>query len=303
MSVRNSISQIRRIPHFSKYEDRNTMFFISQNGGTILTDWIYRYYLEPIILDTGYNPVNTLTWAILLVISIFIIVRLFKHLDIVLDERLIFSTIPYILAGSSLRVIEDAELITQPAKYLLITPVIYFLVFFITIISLLICRKIFARKFYESYAAVGLLWTFINIIILLSVGVENIWAPIVVFCAGSAITGLVYLLITRLNFHFLENRCNLLILYSHMLDASSTWLGVDWLNYHEKHVVPTLLIDFSGTALVMFPLKLIVLLPVLSLIDESLREEASLRNLIKLALLILGLAPATRNVLRLTLGI
>ncbi len=87
-----------------------------------------------------------------------------------------------------------------------------------------------------------------------------------------------------------------------MLDASSTYIGVDWFGYYEKHVVPTILIDLTGTAAVMFPLKLIILLPVLSMIDGSMKD-ASLRNLTKLALITLGLAPAVRNTLRLALGI
>jgi uncharacterized membrane protein len=88
-----------------------------------------------------------------------------------------------------------------------------------------------------------------------------------------------------------------------MLDASSTYVGVDWFDYTEKHVLPTFLIDLAGTALVMYPLKLLILIPVLVLIDDALRDDPSLKNLTKLALLTLGLAPALRNTIRLTLGI
>jgi uncharacterized membrane protein len=87
-----------------------------------------------------------------------------------------------------------------------------------------------------------------------------------------------------------------------MLDASSTYIGVDWFGYYEKHVVPTYLIDLTGTASIMYPLKLLVLLPLLSIIDKYI-EDKSLLNLTKLALIVLGLAPAIRNTLRLTLGI
>ena len=31
-----------------------------------LADWIYRYYIHPIIYDTSYNPVDTITWAVVL---------------------------------------------------------------------------------------------------------------------------------------------------------------------------------------------------------------------------------------------
>jgi uncharacterized membrane protein len=59
----------------------------------------------------------------------------------------------------------------------------------------------------------------------------------------------------------------------------------------------------TGTALVMYPLKLMILIPVLALIDDALKDDPSLKNLTKLALLTLGLAPALRNTIRLTLGI
>ena len=268
-----------------------------------MTGWIYKYYVEPIVLDTGYNPVNTLTWAVLLGVALLLLVKLARRLEISIDEKFIIYTVPYILAGSSLRVIEDADLVSAPTRYLLITPFIYLLVFCVTIAALLICGRISPKNFYKGYAAVGLLWTAFNFVILAGLGIELLWVPLALLCIGSGITGLLYLSFSRANRRFLDNRCNLLILYSHMLDASSTYIGVDWLGYHEKHVLPTMLIDLFGTAIVMFPLKLVVLLPVLALIDESMKGEAALRNLTKLALLTLGLAPATRNMLRMTLGI
>jgi len=54
---------------------------------------------------------------------------------------------------------------------------------------------------------------------------------------------------------------------------------------------------------VMFPLKLLILIPVLALVERALRDDPSLESLTRLALLTLGLAPAVRNTIRLTLGI
>jgi uncharacterized membrane protein len=271
--------------------------------GTWVYDWAYKYYAEPIIHDTGYNPVNTVTWAILLGICILGLMWISKRLDLKMDEKLVLHTIPYILAGSSLRVIEDAGLVKPPVSYLLITPLIYFLVFFVTTASLILTRKILGKNFHRTYAAIGLFWTFMNLAAISTVGVQNPQVPVAVFFLGTFLTGLIYILrlpLPRLN--FLGNRFNLAILYSHMLDASSTYIGVDWFGYYEKHVVPTYLIDLTGSAAIMYPLKLLVLLPLLSIIDKSI-EDRSLLNLTKLALIVLGLAPAIRNTLRLTLGI
>ena len=97
-----------------------------------LAAWIYRYYIHPIIYDTSYNPVDTITWAVILGLAILGLIRLFRRWGLSMDERLVLSTLPYILAGSSLRVIEDADLVDPPWRYLLITPIIFFLVFLIT---------------------------------------------------------------------------------------------------------------------------------------------------------------------------
>jgi uncharacterized membrane protein len=268
-----------------------------------LSAWIYKYYIYPIIYDTSYNPVDTVTWAIVLGLAILGLIKLFRHLDLKMDERLVICTVPYVLAGASLRVIEDAELITAPWKYLLITPLIFFLVFFITMTSLLLCKKILGEDYYQGYAAIGLIWTVLNLAALSTVGFQNGWVIAAVFFIGSALTAIL-LLLRRVApwLGFLDNRLNLMIIYAHMLDAGSTYIGVDWFDYYEKHVVPTYLINLTGTAAIMFPLKLLILLPVLSLIDKTL-EDRSLRNLIKLTLIVLGLAPAVRNTLRLALGV
>lgn len=268
-----------------------------------LSDWVYRYYIYPIIYDTGYNPVNTVTWAIILGLAVLGLIRLFRRLDLRMDESLVLHTLPYIFAGASLRVIEDTGIVSPPWRYLLITPLIYFLVFLVTIASLLLNRKIFGKDFYKGYAAVGLIWTILNISALAAIGFKNAWIIALIFSIGSAIAGSIYILrlgIPQLG--FLDDNYNMMIIYAHMLDASSTYIGIDWFGYYEKHVVPTFIINLTGTASIMYPLKLLVLLPALSMINTSL-EDPSLRNLAKLVLITLGLAPAVRNTLRLAIGI
>ncbi|HOV51304.1 MAG TPA: DUF63 family protein [Methanothrix sp.] len=268
-----------------------------------LADWIYRYYIDPIIHDTSYNPVDTVTWAIVLGLAVLGLVRLFQHLKLEMDERLALYTLPFVLAGSSLRVIEDARLVSPPASYLLITPLIFFVVFFVAASCLLLSRMILGAEFYRAYAAIGLIWTALNLAFLTTAGFQNLWVIPAVFLLGTTITAGILLVRRRLNWlRFLDDKFNLMIIYAHMLDASSTYIGVDWFSYYEKHVVPTFLINLTGSSSIMYPLKLLVLLPALSIIDRSI-EDPSLRNLTKLTLITLGLAPAARNALRLALGV
>jgi uncharacterized membrane protein len=267
-----------------------------------LATFIQRYYIDPIVYDTSYNPVDTVTFAAVLGLSLLLLIRLLSRWKVSMDDRLVIATLPYILAGSSLRVIEDADLVAAPWRYLLITPLIFFLVFSVASASLILTRRILGDGFHAGYAAIGFIWTALNLSMLFGLGVENGWVIGAVFLLGSILAGAVSLLQSLKSFDFLKERFSLLIIYAHMLDASSTYFGVDWFAYHEKHVVPTYLINLAGSAAIMFPLKLAVLLPVLYIVDRSL-QEPSLRSLIKLTLITLGLAPAIRNTLRLALGI
>jgi uncharacterized membrane protein len=99
----------------------------------------------------------------------------------------------------------------------------------------------------------------------------------------------------------------LILFASHFLDGAATFRGLDAFGYSEKHVVPSLLIDLTGTAAVMLPLKLAVVTAVVYLLDISYREDLeqspTLGWLVKVAIMVLGLAPGTRDMLRLAMGV
>jgi uncharacterized membrane protein len=278
-----------------------------------ISQFINTYYLDPIRGDEGYNVVNTLTWALVLGICIFGISRLLEKLEVKITPRFIASILPFVLAGSSLRVLEDspAGIFHPPFSYLLITPNIYFLVFIITVGCLLISIRLqkagLIKDFHLTFAGFGLAWFFVNLATLLHF--ENMvasYVPLFVLGAGIGLTFIFYLIAYHLKSSIFTDPLNLSILMAHMMDASSTYVGVDNLGYFEKHVVPAYLIDLTGTALVMYPLKLIIFIGVLYVLDTQFDDDEgslNLKVLIKLVILILGLSPATRNTVRMMLGI
>jgi len=111
-----------------------------------IRDIIYKYYIDPIISDAGYNIVNTITWALVLGVCIFGVQKVLRHLNIVIDRRFVIGVVSYVLFGSSLRVLEDADLFAPPLNHLFVTPVIYFVVFFVTVISLALSLRIYHEK-------------------------------------------------------------------------------------------------------------------------------------------------------------
>lgn len=278
-----------------------------------ISQFINTYYLDPIKGDEGYNPVNTLTWAVVLGICIFGVFKLLEKLEVKITPRFIASVLPFVLAGSSLRVIEDspADIFHPPFSYLLITPNIYFLVFAITIgclwISIRLQKAGLVKDFHLTFASFGLVWFFINLTTLLHF--ENIVFPVVplfVLGAGTGLTLTFYLVARHFKSSIFTDPLNLSILMAHLMDASSTYIGIDKLGYFEKHVVPTYLINLTGTALVMYPLKLIIFIGVLYVLDTQFEDDErslNLKVLIKMVILILGLSPATRNTIRMMLGI
>ncbi|VVB85286.1 Uncharacterised protein [uncultured archaeon] len=280
------------------------------------TFWQYinQYFINDFVNDSSYNIVDTVTYAIVLGICLFGVAKLLSKFKVEIDNRFIISVTPYILAGSSLRVLEDSGLFKPPIQYLFITPLIYFVVFAVTISILLLALALEKngkiRDYHGLFMAAGIVWTLINIMILLATGqVVHLDYAVSILALGIITTGAVYLVSRYFNFTLLTNRLNISILFAHMLDASSTYVGMDWLGYYEKHVVPTFAIDFVGNytnhpALIMYPLKLLVFIPVFYMLDNKMDEkDKKLVQLMKLVILVLGLSPAVRNTMRIMMGV
>jgi uncharacterized membrane protein len=274
-----------------------------------IRDFLYTNYIHPIIHDTGYNPVNTLTWALLLVLCLLLTLKLLKKLEVVIDKRFIAAVSPYIFIGATLRVMEDAKLFSPPLSYLLITPFIYFLLFFCCIALLTVVVKssksntLFDYK--RVFGLIGLIWFFANLIILLwNEKIIFPWVLLAVTGISGILVAVVYILGVKLHARFLTDSLNVSVLAAHLLDASSSYIGIDMLGYSGKHVIERMIVAYTGSAAGMYLLKLVILIPVLYILDTHIDEkDMELKNLILLALLVIGLAPAVRNTLRMMLGV
>jgi uncharacterized membrane protein len=106
---------------------------------------------------------------------------------------------------------------------------------------------------------------------------------------------------------------NIMIIGSHMTDASATFIGIDVYGYYEKHVLPSGLMNvvestgFPYPGMVMYPLKLAFLIPALYIMDVSMEKESKenphMLALVKLAIIVLGFGPGVRDLIRISLGV
>ncbi len=264
-----------------------------------LWEFIKKYYIDSIVYKQGYNIVNTATWAIILLVAVILIYR-FLEKRIEINERFVYSNIPFVIFGSSLRVMEDAGFLSPPYSYLLMSPMIFFLIFGVAFSVFLISLKFKSNYYYRCYAAVGMILALFPIFTLFSrLNVVNAYVIPIGFLLASALTSVFYLLSTFIN-KAMINKLSLLAFFSHMLDASETYIGITKLGYWELHVLPRFLIEnFGAESLVIA--KFFVLLVVLYVVDKS--EDNNAKNFIKFVLIVLGLAPGLRDGLRMSFGV
>lgn len=249
-----------------------------------------------IYLHPGYTLYNTIVFGIILGLAVLLIIRMFRWIK--KDPKDLFiPLIPFIFFGSSARALVDNGI--YPLSYMLVTPGIYILTGLSAILTVLL--SVFIEKktnwdYRYIIFAVGVFMCIPNIYFA-----QYINLVVVFQVLGSwALVSAPFLFLSR-KWSLLKDKFNLGILMAHIFDASSTFVAVDYYGYGEQHVLPNALTQLADSAIVMFPLKIAVILPALYLIDTYV-EDKTIRNMLKLAIFILGLAPGIRNFLSLAMG-
>jgi uncharacterized membrane protein len=286
----------------------------------MISDFFYKYYIDPIKNGQAYNVVDTLTYAIILVIGVYLLYRWLSSSTYMadsgfkFDQRFILATIPYVILGGIVRVIEDTGMITSDWRFLLITPLIYFVIFFFTIGMMFLSRYLTMKgitgSFIQFYAFAGTFIMIIASLILLAWstthhGVDLFILAIIPLMAITA-TAIVWAVMRYvLSWTYVNDPLYLTLLFGQLLDASATSYGIDLhpsVQYVEQHVVGSALIAWTHTAFVMFPLKLLVLFPAIYVMQMYRREaNPAFWHLVLLAMIVVGFAPGVRDMVRMVL--
>ena len=279
----------------------------------MMWDFIYKYYVGPTLNGEPYTIVDTLTYAIILILAVYLVYRWLKKTGIDIDQDFIVSTIPFVILGGLLRVVEDTGVIPRPWNVILVTPIIFFVVFFITVTILVTARalekKDLVTSYTKAYAAGGIGACIITAAVLAYFGITetrialDVLATILTMAAVSsaAVWGL---LRYGLKWTFTDNILYKLLIFGHLLDASATSFGIELheLTYVEVHVVGSHLIEATGNAFSMYALKLAVIIPAIYVLEMYRKEgNSQLWHLIILAMIVVGMAPGIRDMVRMIL--
>jgi len=286
----------------------------------MISDFIYKYYIDPVKYGEPYNIVETLTYAIILIIGVYLLYRWFSNSKwlsehgIKLDSGFILATIPYVVLGGVLRVLQDAGMVTGDWQYLIVTPPIYFVLFFFVIGMIFIGGTLrkngIIKEFLWFYALMGCMAVLVITLILAAWGMAH--TRIDLFILGiiplMAITASVLVWACMryiLKWEYVNDPLYMVLIFGQMLDASATSYGLTFhpaVHYIEQHVVGSNLIEMTGTAFVMFPLKLVVLFPAIYIMQLYRKEaNSAFWHLVLLAMIVVGLAPGIRDMVRMVL--
>jgi uncharacterized membrane protein len=235
----------------------------------------------------SYNIFNTSLYAVgFAAAAAYLGFPALKKMEVEVDRRFFMGITPYILLGAAIRVLEDRALVES---VLLVTPFIYFLMFFVTVGLLAATRKFWGEDYHRPLAAIGSAGFLATVSLY---AFSNLAALPLTLTVFAVTTGVGYLAVKQFRPE-LAVPAFVLPVAAHYWDAASSVVAL----FHggaEKHVLAQFFVDTMGLP-GMFVMKTLVIVPVVYLLDRDMEGERRLYYLFLVALL--GLALGTRNLL------
>lgn len=261
----------------------------------------------------GYNIVNTLTYALIAILAAYFVYKIFRQHKIRINREFIYNTIPFVLLGSTVRVITDSidTGVMKPTTplhafildshiydygFLTSSPGIYIATALLFFTSLFIAHKTRNPKLCGT---LGLLLWLPHFIALLFMSAYLVYSiPILIFAAIPFYFSLRYF------------KDNILasIVGAHALDGAATFFIIDFFgkfsgkSYFEQHVIPSFIGETFNSFFPFYLLKIAVAFGAAYFIAKEKDASEEEKGFISLLLIIIGLAPGLRDVLRMIAG-
>jgi len=290
-----------------------------------MTDFINDYFLAPIVEKSGYNIFNTLVYAVIALVAAFV---LYKTLKSRFNKTFILYLIPFILLGSTMRVVTDSidTGVAQSHKaalfgfvrlmidshiydygFLTVTPGIYIITAAITLLALFISDRLKKPKLFP---AIGVALWIPHILFLLPLAKYIEYFALIVGLVFLA-TFLAVFALKRMKIDSLQSQA---AVFAHALDGSASFVAIEIFNrfatectlngrcYAGQHVVERFFGELFAYGTAFYLLVKILFVIFASKIVEKESENEYEMNFIYALLIIFGLAPGIRNLLRILTG-
>ncbi len=272
---------------------------------------IYDYFIDPIWSRTGYNVVNTLTYAVIAIVSVYVLHRFLKG-KIAIDENFVKSVLAFVLLGSTMRSVTDSidNGVFQPISvvhafildsgiydygYLTVSPGIYLVTAALLLGSMALLHRL---KRMELLGYVGLALWIPHFLLLLPFMEYGVYAlPIILLAA----------IPTYLAYMKYKDKIYSAIVGGQALDGAATFFIIDYFSgisgvqYFEQHVFSAAIGALGGTYFVFYLLKTAIAFAAIHVLKEEKVDQED-KYYIALILMIMGFAPGIRDILRMVLA-
>ncbi len=280
-----------------------------------IESFIWEYFVRPIVDHSvpGYNAVNTMVYGLILIgVAFYVIFPALHKRGIVFDLSFVKTIFPYIIFGSSLRVLEDQHILMRSgnpleAGFYILTPGIWILTFALLILGMLVGKALAPslKKKWETITMVfGLVFALPLVAFNLINGKE--WAgSIGIIALTLVICWIIFAIAKNRKWSFLDSSLAKLAFAGQMLDASATFIALQFFGCGEQHVIPRLLFGAFGPVSFFFvkiPLMLLVLHFLTQEFKQADHKDAALLNFILVFLIILGFATGLRDLFTVLVG-
>ncbi|MEE9564185.1 MAG: DUF63 family protein [Candidatus Hydrothermarchaeaceae archaeon] len=248
----------------------------------------------------SYAPQDYLVYfAILLAILWFFSNIFFKRIKF--DDKFLLLAAPYIVLGVALRMLPDVGVVERSQLWN-ITPGVYIVTIAAGLVSVglgLLVKRLLGIEYWKFPLAIG---TLLALFAMYNIA-NHVNHPVRIlypFGLAAVITGVIYLASgASSTTAIFRRRSNIAIIFAHLLDGSATFIGIDFYRFTEEHLLPDYLISLAGSAFVMIPLKIVVVLPVLYFVEKWRIDEGEGKTqeyyILKFVLFILGFGPGLRD--------
>lgn len=271
-------------------------------------DIFEEYFVNPIRYPDQYAPYNVFNTAAFALVALAVVFLLFRFLQskkVNIDERFVNTLLPFVLFGGFFRVWEDAKIIPRDGSFfglpgfLFVTPGIYIVIFVLLALASLAGWFLtkekdrtfsFVRKSGWAFAA----FSFLALVPYF----KNLQWGI----AALVLAGLAYGAIT---WGFRQRKITLppvfhLMIFGQVWDGAATFVGTGFAGYSEQHVVGGLLIGGLGPW-AFFAVKILFAYFAAEFLRREEKEDE--RNFVAFLIALFGLAPGTRDVVRMVAGV
>lgn len=312
--------------NISQFAGENNVVSRNPSGGFLdILQFIKEYYADPIVNHEGYNIVNTLTYALIAILVVYSIYRVFEKNKIRINREFVINTIPFVLFGSTARVITDSldtgvmkpitplhEFMINSHLYdygfLTSSPGIYIVTAVLFFASLFIAHKTRNPKLCGT---IGLaLWLPHFIALLFMVKYLEFAIPVLVLAAIPFYLAYRYFKAGKPDRGNSTIGADILagIVGAHALDGAATFFIIDFFGkltgrgYFEQHVIPSFIGETFGTFFPFYLLKIAIAFGAAYFIANEKEASGQEKHFISLLLIIMGLAPGLRDLLRMVVG-